>query len=132
LWTGQADRRDAHRVEGHRHQRRALVLAGGEQDVELAGIRFVRDRGSETEQLVGRVTHGGHDHDEVMACGALARDPSRDPLDPVRTGDRRAAVFLDDQGGGHAAHSTAGSCVLRTCGDVRSAPVCTGCTGNGA
>ena len=43
LRPGQADRRDAQRVERHRHEGRALVLAGREQDVELARVGLVRD-----------------------------------------------------------------------------------------
>ena len=65
-------------------ERRALVLAGREQDVELARVGLVGDRRGQAEQLVGRVAHGRDDHDEVVAGGALARDPPRDPLDPVR------------------------------------------------
>ena len=38
LRAGQADGRDAERVEGHRDEGRALVLAGREQHVELARI----------------------------------------------------------------------------------------------
>jgi hypothetical protein len=56
------------------------VLAGREQDVELARVRFVGDRRGEAEQFVGRVAHGRDDHDEVMTSGALACDPSRDRL----------------------------------------------------
>src|SRR5206468_11573998 len=52
LWPGQADRSDAQRVEGHRYQRRALVLAGGEEHVELALVGCVGDRGREAKQLV--------------------------------------------------------------------------------
>ena len=92
---------DAQRVEGHRDERRALVLAGGEEDVELARVRLVGDRGGQAEQLVRGVAHRGDDDDEVVAGGALAGDPARDALDAVRAGDRRTAEFLDDEGGGH-------------------------------
>ena len=63
--------------------------------------------GGQAEQLVGRVAHRGHDDDEVVAGGALARDPAGDPLDAVGVGDGRAAELLDDEGGRHRpGHST--------------------------
>ena len=102
LRPGQADRRDAERVERHRDERRALVLAGREQHVELARVGLVGDGRGEAEQLVGRVAHRGDDDDEVVAGGALARDPPGDALDPVGVGDRRATELLDDERGGMA------------------------------
>ena len=79
----------------------ALVLAGREQDVELARIGIVGDRGRQAEQLVGRVAHRRDDDDEVVAGRALARDPARDALDAVGVGHGRAAELLDDEGGRH-------------------------------
>ena len=67
LRAAQADRLDAERVEGHRDERRALVLAGREEHVELALVGRVGDRGGEAQELVGRVAHRGHDDDEVRA-----------------------------------------------------------------
>ena len=67
LRAGQADGRHAEAVEGHRQEGRALVLAGGEQDVELARVGLVGDRRREAEQLVGGVAHRRHDDDEVAA-----------------------------------------------------------------
>jgi hypothetical protein len=124
LGTGEAERRDAHRVERHRHQGGALVLAGGQQDVELPRVRIVRDPGREGEQLVGRVTHRGHDDDEVTPVRALAGDPAGDPLDPLRSCDRRPAELHDDERVGHAAHSTGGplSPPLRRVRDNRLVP----------
>ncbi len=101
LGAGQADRRDAERVEGHRHERRALVLAGREEHVELARVGLVGDRGGEAEELVGRVAHRADDDDEIRAGRPLAGDPPGDALDPVRPGDRRAAELLHDEGGLH-------------------------------
>ncbi len=43
LRAGQGDRRHAERVEGHRDERGALVLAGCEKHVELAAIGIVGD-----------------------------------------------------------------------------------------
>ena len=101
LRAGEADRRDAQRVEGHRHERRALVLAGREEHVELARVGLVGDRRGEGEQLVGGVAHRGDDDDEVGAGRALARDPPRDAPDPVGIGEGRAAELLHDEGGRH-------------------------------
>ena len=42
LRAAQADRRDAERVERHRDERRALVLAGREEHVELALVGCAR------------------------------------------------------------------------------------------
>ena len=101
LRPGQADGADPDGVEGHRQERGALVLAGGEQDVELARIGFVGDRRGEAEQLVRRVAHRRDDDDEVVAGRPLARDPPRDALDAVGAGHGRATELLDDEGGRH-------------------------------
>ena len=77
------------------------MLAGGEQDVQLARIGLVGDGGGEPEQLVGGVTHGRDDHDQVVAGRALAGDPARDPLDAIGIRERRAAELLDHEGEGH-------------------------------
>ncbi len=92
----------AERVERHREQRRRLVLARGEQDVELARVGVVGDGRGEPEQLVGRVAHGADTTTTRSWPGrALARDAPRDPLDAVGVGDGRATEFLDDEGGRH-------------------------------
>ena len=85
---------------------RALVLAGGEQDVELARVGLVGDRRREAEQLVGRVAHRGHDDDEVAPGGALAGDPPRDALDPVGVGDATSRR-TSGRRGGQAAETSA-------------------------
>ena len=97
LGTGQADRRDAEAVEGHRQQGGALVLARGEEDIELARVGFVGDGGGEAEEFVRGIAHGGHDDDEVMPGGALSGDATRDPLDAVGVGHGGAAELLDDE-----------------------------------
>ena len=105
LRAGQRDRPDAERVERHRDERRALVLAGGQEHVELARVGVVGDRRGEREQLVRRVAHRRDDDHEVRAGRAGARDPLRDPPDPIGLAERRAAELLDDELAGHGAGS---------------------------
>ena len=101
LRPAQADRLDAHRVERHRDERRALVLTGREQHVELALVRLLGDRGGEAQELVGRVAHRRDDDDEVCARRPLARNPPRNAPDPVRVGEARAAELLHDERSRH-------------------------------
>ena len=121
LRPAQADRLDAERVEGHRDERRALVLAGREQHVELALVGLLGDRGGEAQELVGRVAHRRDDDDEVRAGGPLARDPPRDAPDPVRVGEARAAELLHDERRQASGHSTPG---LRASRPGRSPGAC--------
>src|SRR6266550_2228455 len=51
-------------VESHREERRALVLAGREEDIELAFVGCIGDGCGKAQQLVRRVAHRGHDDDE--------------------------------------------------------------------
>ena len=98
---------DAQGVEGHRDERRALVLAGREEHVELALVGRLGDRRGQAEQLVGRVAHRRNDDDEVGAGGALAGDPAGHTPDSIRVGEAGATEFLNDEGAGrHLAHST--------------------------
>jgi len=98
LRPGQADRRDAQAVERHRQQRRALVLAGRQENVELARVGLVGDGRGKAEELVGRIAHRRHDYDEIAPGRALTRDPTRHPLDAVGIGHGGSAIFLDDEG----------------------------------
>ena len=108
LRAGEADRRDADRMQRHRDEGGALVLAGGEEDVELAGIGIVRDGGREGEELVGGVAHRRDDDDEARPVGPLAGDAPGDALDALRAGDGRAAELHDDEGAGHGGNSSGG------------------------
>ena len=84
-------------MEGHRDERRTLVLAGRQEHVQLARVGLVGDRGGQGEELVGRVAHRRDDDDEIGAGAALAGDPPGDPPDPVGRADGRTAELLDDQ-----------------------------------
>ena len=99
LGAGQRDRRAPQRVQRHRHQRAAHVLAGRQQEIHLAGIGLVSDLRRHLEQVIGGVAHCADHHDEVGAAVALAGDPPRHVLDAVGVGERRATVFLDHQAG---------------------------------
>jgi len=105
LRAGQRDGLDALRVQCHGHERATHVLTGGQQQVHLARIWLVSDGRRELGQMIGGVTHrADHDH-EVGAFTAITCDPSRDMTDALGVGQRRAAVFLDDESG-HAPEST--------------------------
>ena len=103
---------------------RALVLAGGEEHVQLAGIGLVRDGGGQGEELVRGVAHRGHDDDELGTVRALADDPPRDAPDALGVGHRRAAELHDDEGAGHGGHSTGGAANSAT---GRGGSVAAGC-----
>ena len=55
LGPGEADRRHAQALDGHRHERDADLLAGREEHVHLAGRRAVGDLLGQRDQFVGRV-----------------------------------------------------------------------------
>ena len=56
--------------------------------------------GNLVEQLVGRVAHRRHDHDDVVAVLLGRDDALGHPLDVRSGGDGGATVLLDDQGHG--------------------------------
>ena len=60
----------------------------GEQHVELAARRHRAHLVREVEQLVGRVAHRRHHHDDVVAGLAGRDDALGDPLDALGVGDR--------------------------------------------
>ena len=97
LGAGQADRCHAQRVERHGDERRALVLAGRQQHVQLARVGLLVDRGGQGKQLVRRVAHRGDDDAQVGAFGTGPGDPARDAADPVGVRHGRAAELHDDE-----------------------------------
>src|ERR1035437_6391300 len=102
----ECDRRHTERVQGHRDESGALVLARCEEHVELARIRLVGDGAGQGEQLIGRIAHRRHDDHEVGTRGTLARNACGDTPDPVGVGYGRAAEFLNDERFGHGGHSS--------------------------
>ena len=95
LRAGERDGLVAEVVDRHREERHRDPLAGGEQHVQLAGVRTLRDLAREVDQLVRRVAHRGDDDADAVAGLGGRDDPPRDALDPLGIGDRGAAVLLD-------------------------------------
>ena len=67
LAAGEADRLVAQRVDRHRHQRDAHLLAGREEHVHLAGRRVVGDLLGQVDQDVGLLAHRADDHHDLVA-----------------------------------------------------------------
>ena len=97
LAAGERPRLDAEVVDRHRQQRHRDALAGGQEHVELAARRHRRHLLGEVDQLVGGVTHGRHDHADVVTGLAGFDDAGRDPLDAGGIRDAGTAVLLDDE-----------------------------------
>ena len=105
LGSGQRDRVHAERLERHRDERAAHVLASREEQVHLARVRLVGDGGRERDEVVGGIAHRADDDHEVGAVAAVSGDSTRDVPDALGIGERGAAVLLDDESG-HARKST--------------------------
>ncbi len=88
LGPRQGDGLHAEGVERHGHEGRALMLAGGQEHVQLARIRILGYRARQGQQLVGGVAHRGNDHDEVAAGHPLTGYARRHASDAVRIRDR--------------------------------------------
>ncbi len=103
LGAGQRDGRHAEGVQRHGQERGALVLAGGEEHVELARLRLVRDRRGQGEELIGRIAHRGHRDAQVSPFFAGRGDTPGNAPNPVGVGDGASAELHDDQGVRHRA-----------------------------
>ena len=84
-------------LECHAQQGRCLLLAGGNQNIELTRRRARVHLPRQAEQAVSLPTHGRYDHDELIALRGLACDTIGDGVNALAIGDRRAAVFLYDE-----------------------------------
>src|ERR1035437_9474631 len=105
LGSGERYGGHAQRMQGHRDERGALVLAGREKHVQLARIRVVCDGAGQGQQLVGGVAHC-RDHDHQVAAGRpLAGDTRGDAPDSVGVGYGRATELLYYERFGHGGHS---------------------------
>src|SRR5690606_23479931 len=100
LRAGQRDGGHAELLEREGEERGRGLLAGREDQVELAAPssrRARRDGRGEGEERVRRVAHRGGDDDDPFALPGPGRDAARHVPDPVRRPDGGAAVLLDDQ-----------------------------------
>jgi hypothetical protein len=78
-------------VDRHRGERARDPLPDGLQHVELTRVRSRGHLVREVDQLVGRLPHRGEHGDDTIARLAGIDQPSRDRLQPLRPGHRRAA-----------------------------------------
>ena len=83
--------------ERHAEKRHRDPLAGREQHVELPRRLDVAGLVGEPQQIVGRLSHGAHDHDDVVAVALRPGDVVGDGTDPVGVGDRGTPELLDDE-----------------------------------
>ena len=86
------------RLKRHREQRDGHLLAGREQDVELARVGGLPDAACEAGEAVRLAAHRGNDHHNVVASLAKAHDLRRDAGDPFEAPHGGASELLDDQG----------------------------------
>ena len=84
-------------AHGHGQQGHGDALAGGQEDVHLAGGRVVGQGVGHVEQVVGGVAHGGDDDDDGVARPARGGDAPGDAPHRLDVGDGRTAVLLHDQ-----------------------------------
>ena len=92
IGSREADGIAAELADGHRQQGHGDALTGGEQHVELPTIGVRRHLPGQGEQLVGRVTHRGHDDGHIVSSRLCAHDPLRDLLDARHVGNAAASV----------------------------------------
>ena len=92
--------RDAHLLQGQRHQAGGDVLARGDHGVVLAGVVEERGLADPADELVGLAGHGGDDDGDVVAALDLALHLGGRVADAVEVGDAGAAEFHHQTGHG--------------------------------
>ena len=97
LGAGVGPCRHAELGDGHGEQGHGDALAGGQQDVHLAGRGVGGQGGGLVQEVVGRVPHRGDDDDDRVAGLPGGDDAPGDAPHRVDVADGRAAVLLDDQ-----------------------------------
>src|SRR5439155_1289896 len=73
------------------------MLAGREQDVELALCRVRRYLVRELEQVIGYSCHRGDDRDDLATLALCFKEPAGNFLNTLRLPDGSAAIFLNHQ-----------------------------------
>ena len=96
LLAREGERPDAQRVDRHRQEGHRYPLARGQEDVHFARRGLVGDLVGQIDELVGRVPHGRHDDDDVVARLPGLHDPAGDAFDGGGVRDGRTTEFLDD------------------------------------
>ena len=96
LRAGEAHGLGPERMNRHRHQRDAHLLAGREEHIHLAAGRVVGDLLREVDQHIGLMPHRADDHHDLVAILLRANRPPRRHTNLFRIGDTRAAEFLNN------------------------------------
>ena len=73
------------------------LFAGGQEHVHFALVGQRRQFLGHFDEVVGHPAHGGDDHHDLAALGAVRRHPRGDISDALRIGDRRSPEFLNNQ-----------------------------------
>jgi hypothetical protein len=97
LAAGEGLRGNAEIGERHRDKGGRDPFAGGDEHVVLPSGFGTGDIPGEADEIVGRLTHGGYDDDDVIARPARASDVIGHVADPVRVANRCASEFLNDE-----------------------------------
>ncbi len=87
----------AQRLDRHRHQRHAHLLARREQHIHLARRRVVVDLVGQVDQHVGAVPHGADDHHHLVAVLMGANRLPRRGQNLFTVGNAGAAELLHNQ-----------------------------------
>ena len=74
LAAGKGSRGDAALAQRHGQQRDRHLLAGGEQHIHFARIRFACDAGGEVDQSISVITHGRDNDGDTIAALAHGGD----------------------------------------------------------
>ncbi len=98
LRPGQAHRLGPQRMQRHRHQRHAHLLAGRKQHVHLAGIRPIGDLLGQIDQMIGLMPHGADDHHHLIALLLRANGLARSGQNLLAIRHAGAAEFLNNDG----------------------------------
>ena len=101
LRSGQGNRRNVEGMQGHGGQGDGGLFAGGQENVHFSFAGQRHDLLGQLDQAVGHTAHGGDDHDDLIAFGAMTGNAGGDIFDPIGVADGGATIFLNDQG--HAA-----------------------------
>ncbi len=98
LCTGEADGFGTERLDGHRHQRHADLLAGRKEHVHFAGVGAIGDLPGQIDQMIGLMAHRADDHHDLVALLLGANRFAGGGENFLAIGNAGAAEFLDNDG----------------------------------